>query len=155
MDTRSYLAIVYVHLDCTQCSPSSFGLFVLAVLGGNVVPVLLGLSETVSLKFGLGYNRLVSLLIDSFRPQQLEAIRDGRIYLAKSPVNQSSPNISSQHVLMWPCCEPKFITSVVFTLQKSSCHDRDWDELTFAKTSGTATGDRGTKLANNWPVCPQ
>ena len=93
VETRSYLAIAYVHLDCTQCSTYSPGLFVLAVLGRNVVPVLLGLSETVSFKFALGYNHLVSLLIDSFRPQQLEAIRGGRIYLAKSPVNQSSHNI--------------------------------------------------------------
>ena len=93
MNTRSYLAIAYVHLDCTQCSTYSLGLCVLAVLGRNVVPVLLGLSKTFSFKFGLGYNRLVSFLIDSFRPQQLEAIRGGRIYLAKSPVNQRSYNI--------------------------------------------------------------
>ena len=59
------------------------------------MPVLLGLSKTVSFKFGFGYSRLVSLLIDRFRPQQLEAISGGRIYLPKSPVNQSSHNIAA------------------------------------------------------------
>ena len=88
MDTRSYQAIAYVHLDCTQ--------FPLKVLAFSYCYA--SVSKTVSFKFGLGYNRLVPLLIDSFRPQQLEVIRGSRIYFAKNPVNQSSRNIS-QHVL--------------------------------------------------------
>ena len=98
--------------------------------------------KTVSFTFELIYNHLVLLHIDSFRPQQLEAIRGGRIYHAKSPVNQSSYNIvTTFHVT----CSRDLVVSrnslhpqlnYIYVAEKLFPREGNWDELTFAKTSG-------------------
>ena len=72
---------------------------------------------------------------------------------------QKTPSIkvvttSSQH-LITTCVDVTMLSAEIQTIycnyvaEKLMPRQGNWDELTFAKTSGTVTGERGTKWANS------